>query len=170
VPAFGLLNRDGTEVTDRDLLGHPWVANFIFTRCALSCPRMTSQMMRLARLVEKSGRLKRISFSVDPEYDTPEVLQQYAESWGIDDPDWLFLTGEAEAMRKLVVEGFRLGLDSSPSRAVDPREPIVHSTRFVLVDAGARIRGYYDVFQGDELSRLAADVRAVRIVPGTERE
>ena len=159
-PSFLLTNRDGRLVDNKELMGTAWVADFIFTRCALSCPRMTERMQALETLVP--GGVRRVSFTVDPAYDSPQVLQLYAESWGIDDPEWLFLTGERETMRRLVVEGFKLGLDDEPPPgAASPDEPILHSTRFVLVDSSGLVRGYYDAFRPDELSRLARDYRAV---------
>lgn len=164
VPAFELVNRDGGRVTGRDLLGAPWVADFIFTRCSLSCPRMTARMVQLPRMLSASGGLvRRVSFSVDPDFDTPAVLQQYADSWGIEDPRWLFLTGAREAVEVLVREGFRLAVDASPPAGqASPLEPILHSTRFVLVDAAGAIRGYYDVARGEELARLARDLAALQ--------
>ena len=160
VPEFLLVNRDGGQIDKSDLLGSPWVADFIFTRCALSCPRMTERMLALEKIAP--GGLRRVSFSVDPEYDSPEVLQLYAESWGITDPAWLFLTGDREVVRDLVTQGFKLGLDEDPPPgAASPQEPILHSTRFVLVDAAGLIRGYYDAFRPEELNRLARDLRAI---------
>ena len=159
-PEFLLVNRDGRQVDCTELLGSPWVADFIFTRCALSCPRMTERMLGLEAM--EPGGLQRVSFSVDPEYDSPQVLQLYADSWGISDPEWLFLTGEKDSIRRLVTEGFKLGLDDEPPPgAASPDEPILHSTRFVLVDGTGNVRGYYDAFRPEELNRLARDYRAV---------
>jgi protein SCO1/2 len=163
-PDFRLINRDGREVDNRELAGTPWVADFIFTRCALSCPRMTERMLRLEEM--EPGGVRRVSFSVDPEYDTPPVLQLYADSWGITDPEWLFLTGERDSIRQLVTEGFKLGLDDEPPPgAASPDEPILHSTRLVLVDGVGVIRGYYDAFRPEELNRLARDYRTLAAGP-----
>lgn len=159
-PEFQLTNRDGRVIDSSELRGSPWVADFIFTRCALSCPRMTERMLSLETM--QPGGLRRVSFSVDPDYDSPQVLQLYADSWGIADSDWLFLTGEKESIRRLVTEGFKLGLDQEPPvGAASPEEPILHSTRFVLVDGAGAIRGYYDAFRPEELSRLALDYQAI---------
>ena len=162
-PDFSLVNRNGRTVTNHDLLGSPWVADFIFTRCAISCPRMTSRMIQLEKLWPPESNPARVSFSVDPEYDTEEVLETYAESWDIEDPRWFFLTGDRVVMRSIVVEGFKLALEMNPPpESVSPEEPILHSTRFVLVDAVGAIRGYYDVVKGGELERLARDLKALQ--------
>jgi len=162
-PAFSLVNRDGRTLTNADLLGSPWVADFIFTRCAISCPRMTSRMVQLGKLWPADSSTARVSFSVDPEFDTQEVLQSYAESWSIEDPRWLFLTGDREVMKTIVMEGFKLAVEMNPPPGTaSPEEPILHSTRFVLVDGEGAIRGYYDVVQGGELERLARDLRSLQ--------
>lgn len=156
-PAFALTHHDGTTVTREDFHGAPWIADFIFTRCPAICPRMTSQMKRVAEALSSDFRIA--SFSVDPEHDTPEVLRGYAEKHGAGE-GWYFLTGETEAIHTLCREGFLLALDASPSPEVAAGDgPILHSNRFVLVDAENRIRGYYDPFDEDELRRLVEDAR-----------
>jgi protein SCO1/2 len=161
-PEFSLTNRDGSTLARTDLLGSPWVADFIFTRCAISCPRMTQRMVQLGNLLPSDHGVARVSFSVDPEYDTAEILQAYAGSWNIEDPRWFFLTGGRETMKSIVMDGFKLAVEMNPPPGTaSPGEPILHSTRFVLVDAEGAIRGYYDVIQGGELERLVRDLRAL---------
>ena len=161
-PDFELTNRDGSTVTQADLLGSVWVADFIFTRCGLSCPRMTEIMKRLGEGLAEDTEIYRVSISVDPTYDTPAVLQSYADSWGIRDPRWLFLTGERDEIHSTVVDGFKLALDFEPPAEISTaEEPILHSSRFVLVDAAGVIRGYYNVVEGGELQRLLADLRSL---------
>jgi protein SCO1/2 len=155
VPAFSLTNRDGRTVSLADLAGRPWVADFVFTRCPASCPMMSARLARLNRDLPSELDVRLVSFSVDPEHDTPEVLQRYAESFQAPDR-WLFLTGKREDVRRLCVEGFKLGLDMAPA-GTGP-EPILHSTRFVLVDGEGRIRGYYEAFDEESVARLRADL------------
>ncbi len=163
LPDFALVNRDGRSVALADLGGRPWVAGFIFTRCALACPRLTAQMIRLGATRAAAAPVRRVSITVDPEHDTPEVLEAYAAAHGIEDPEWLFLTGERERIYELATSGFKLAVDDAPPpELVSPQEPILHSTRLVLVDGRGRIRGYYDGFRGEELQRLAADLALIR--------
>lgn len=155
VPAFSLINRDGRTVSLADLAGKPWVADFVFTRCPASCPMMSARLARLNRDLPPDLATWLVSFSVDPEYDSPEVLQRYAESFKAPDR-WLFLTGKRADVRRLCIEGFKLGLEMAPAGAGP--EPILHSTRFVLVDGEGRIRGYYEAFDEDSMERLRADL------------
>lgn len=163
VPAFSLINRDGAPVGLDDLRGRPWVADFFFTRCVGICPRLSSQMKRLERRLQGRSEVRFVSFTVDPEADTPERLQAYAQGFGAPER-WLFLTGERRAVYTLVREGFRVAIDPGPRAAGAPPAPrlagedILHSNRFVLVDAEGVIRGYYDAFDQAALDRLVADL------------
>lgn len=163
LPEFILTNRDGRPVSLGDLSGTPWVADFVFTRCPASCPMMTARMARLGRDLPKGLPVRFVSISVDPENDTPEVLQKYAQSFAAPD-SWLFLTGTREQILRLTTKGFLLGLEMDPPPAppgVTAPEPILHSTRFVLVDGEGRIRGYYDAFDEEGMKRLEADLGAL---------
>lgn len=158
VPDFALVNRDGQTVRRADLAGAPWIADFIFTRCGAACPMMSLRMARLERELPRDLGLRFVSFSVDPEYDTPKVLQDYAESFGAPGR-WLFLTGDKRAIHRLSKEGFKLAVDDTTP--VNEDEPILHSTRFVLVDGEGRIRGYYEAFDEDAVKKLMRDVEAL---------
>jgi len=156
LPPFELVERDGATVRLADLAGAPWVADFVFTRCAIYCPRLTVRMKELRERLPP--RVKSVSFSVDPDHDTPAVLAEYARTWGIEGRDWLFLTGPREAMWKLIREGFLQPVEETPEVEASP---ILHSNRFVLVDAQGRMRGLYDAFDDEALERLLADLAAI---------
>jgi len=157
LPGFALTDQHGQPVRLDDLLGTPWVADFIFTRCPGPCPLMSQKMGQLG--VSLPPGVRRVSFTVDPDHDTPEVLRDYAEKWG-PSPSWLFLTGSREALWELSVKGFKMGVAES-SGSPEEQGPIVHSTRFVLVDGEGTIRGYYDGFERPELARLLTELRAI---------
>jgi protein SCO1/2 len=158
VPDFRLTNRDGQTVQRTDLAGAPWIADFIFTRCGASCPMMSLRMAKLERELPRDLGVRFVSFSVDPGYDTPKVLQEYAESFGAPGR-WLFLTGDKKAIHRLSKEGFKLAVDDGTP--VNEDEPILHSTRFVLVDGEGRIRGYYEAFDEEAVKKLMREVEAL---------
>ncbi len=159
LPAFALIDHQGRAVGRGELLGTPWIADLVFTRCALACPRMTAAMARLDRRLPPEG-VRLVSVSIDPAHDTPEVLAAYAARHGAS-PRWRFLTGDPAGVRALARDGFKLGVDAVPGEA-DPGLAIVHSDRFVLVDAAGRVRGYYDPFDPESLARLERDLSALR--------
>jgi protein SCO1/2 len=157
VPSFALVERSGTAFGSEQLRGRVWVANFIFTSCPDVCPALTAQMRRLDELLPDAERPARVSVSVDPARDTPEALRRYAERHGIG-ADWHLLTGERAAIERLLMQGFKVAFaDGGP-----PTAPITHSDRFVLVDEGLRIRGYYHGRIPDDVERLVHDVQALR--------
>jgi len=160
VPVFEFANRDGRVVSFAEFEGSPWVADFFFTRCRTICPRLTAEMKALGKDLPEGVR--RVSFSVDPAYDTPAILASYCETQAISDPDWFFLTGDWMEMYELITGGFKLGLEGSAVAVPDGEEDlIIHSSRFVLVDGTGAIRGYYDIFQPGEPERLIGELEAL---------
>ncbi|HWO56870.1 MAG TPA: SCO family protein [bacterium] len=143
VPDFTLTERDGSPFTRDSLMGKISVVDFIFTRCPGVCPVMADRMSRLYKLFEGRRDIQFVSITVDPEYDTPEVLREYAARQGVTDRRWLFLRGDTAAVAALSEKGFLL-----PTGAL----PEGHSSKFVLVDARGQIRGYYST--EDESSQL----------------
>jgi protein SCO1/2 len=156
IPDFILTNRDGRTIRRADLAGGPWIADFIFTRCMSSCPLLTARLARLDRELPARG-IRLVSFSVDPAFDTPAVLERFARSFSASGR-WLFLTGGESQMRDLTRGGFKLALE--PAGAAG-NEAILHSTRFVLVDGKGAIREYCQALDPGALSRLAADARSL---------
>jgi protein SCO1/2 len=157
VPQFTLLERTGKRATLSDLRGQVWIADFIYTTCTDTCPTQSAAMAKLQEKFGTEADLKFVSFSVDPERDTPEVLARYAERYQASADRWLFLTGDKKQIARLMQEGFRL----SAASVTDPASSesvIIHSPRFVLIDRETQIRGYYDSREGPALERLSKDV------------
>ena len=156
VPAFALQDQDGRPFGTADLEGRVWIASFIFTRCETVCPRITAQLARVqARTRNLEPALHLVSFSVDPEYDTPARLAAYARDHRASPRMWSFVTGRADAVRETVERGLRVSMGREPG---DPSPAAIsHGTHLVLVDGAARIRGYYDPEAPDAVDRLVRD-------------
>lgn len=157
VPPFSLLDQDGRPVTDQSMRGQVWAANFLFTSCPTECPPLAQATRRLQDLLGAEAprrKLAIVSISVDPMTDTPEVLREFGKKYGADHQTWRMLTGEYEAMERLVVQGFmqpiarRDRVTGTPSEHTATAAPTpldtAHSLRFVLVDQQGRLRGLYD--------------------------
>jgi protein SCO1/2/putative membrane protein len=141
--AFQLVERSGRTVTDADLADRVWIGAFIFTRCPLSCPRITGVMKSLQGRLESSQVLL-VSLSVDPEHDTPQVLDEYARRYGAAPDRWWFLTGPRASIYDLIQDKFKLSVTVNPAADPDGRgEAISHSDRLALVDRG-RVVGLFD--------------------------
>lgn len=154
---FSLVNQFGKNVTRNDLQGTLFVADFIFTSCAGACPIMTTKMLELSTMFTYEDGIRFVSFSVDPETDTPEVLKQYAESYGINDSaKWIFLTGEKKEIVRLVKNDFKLSLLDSGGT---DEEMIIHSQHFVLLNERAEIVGYFDSEEESKMKELYFTIR-----------
>ena len=149
LPDFSLTSDKNEPLSKDDLKGKVWIADFIFTSCAGPCPAMTRSMAGVAERLSLYPDVQFVSVSVDPETDTPEVLSAYGEKFGADPSRWHFLTGNMDAIQTLAVEGFKIG-------SVD--DPVIHSTKFCLVDKTGQIRGYFTGTDEAELDELVASV------------
>jgi protein SCO1/2 len=142
------------------------VANFIFTRCPTICPVFTQKMARFQKQTDEfGGQLALVSFSVDPEYDTPERLTAYAAKHGADPARWSFLTGDYQQLKGIIVGGFKMAMGRNEE---DPQDlpNIFHGSHFVLVDRTGEIRGYYNSEHDDEVERLLREAK--QLVRGGE--
>lgn len=165
VPDFSLTERSGQQITREQLKGGVWVADFIFTRCRSSCPILSARMERLQSQLRDMGdtATRLVSFSVDPESDTPSALTEYADRFHADPQQWLFLTGERTALHRLIADGFHLSIAQHDGAAdADPNELITHSDRFVLVDGTFQIRGYYRGTDDNAIENMGRDIAVLR--------
>lgn len=162
VPAFSLTAQDRRTVSLNDLAGKVWIANFVFTECAGPCPLLTSHMAKVqTRLTQDSLDVQLISFSVDPDTDTPEVLTTYGEAFHADFKRWTFLTGDKQEIYDLIHGGFKLAVSDgeiSPDGTAGPGV-ITHSTRFALIDDAGGVRGYYYGEEPDIADKIVPDAR-----------
>lgn len=148
VSSFALLDQQGKTYTLANLRGKVWVANFIFTRCAGPCPRMSGKMKELAAGFT-GDEVRFISFTIDPDYDKPPVLAEYAKRFGAVSGRWVFLTGERAELQKLGRASFMLN---------DVDGSMQHATQFALVDRAGRIRGYYMSEHVDQMQLLRSHI------------
>ena len=153
VPEFRMTNSEGGAFDSTSLAGKVWVADFIYTNCPGPCPLMTSKMHKLEQQVKNDSDVRLVSISVDPDHDTPEVLDKYAHHFDGPTKQWMFLTGSPATVHLLAYDTFHVG---------DVIGKMDHSTRFVLVDRRGEIRGYYSPFDPDGMPTLEKDIAALR--------
>jgi protein SCO1/2 len=155
IPDFTFINQDSALYNSKKLKGKVHVADFFFTSCPGICPVMTSQMQRLQDMTKNIGQqYQLVSFTVDPDRDTPAALKKYAINHRADLKRWVFLTGPMDSIYKVGIKGYYLGMQK------DSTEPggYLHSGRFVLVDKKGLIRGYYDGTNAHDVDKLKDDL------------
>jgi cytochrome oxidase Cu insertion factor (SCO1/SenC/PrrC family) len=161
VPEFHLTDQTGAPFGSDDLAGRVWIANFMFTRGTATSPRQTERIGEILRHVRRwpdGERLRYVSFTVDPEYDSPPRLHEYAEMHGADHTRWKFLTGSREELHAISSKGFHLPVGVAPG---DAKSRITHSSRFALVNRQRSVRGLYESLDDGECQKLLADMRTV---------
>jgi protein SCO1/2 len=148
-----MIDSEGHPFDSSALAGKVWIADFIYTSCPGPCPRMTSQMHKLQQQLKSDGDVRLVSFSVDPQHDSPAVLNDFAHRFGGPADDWIFLTGSPDTVHLVAYKTFHTG---------DVIGNIDHSTKFVLVDKRGVIRGYYSSLEGDSIHALLGDLDVLR--------
>jgi protein SCO1/2 len=157
VPDFALIQSDEKKLTNADLRGQVWVADFFYTTCPGPCPMMSSRLQRVHAKTRGWNDVMLVSISTDPAKDTPEVLREYAKRFGADER-WRFVTGTKEEIFELANKGFKVSVTEDGSAA----EPITHSTKLVLVDKNGTVRGFYDGLAEADEERLVQDIDRLR--------
>jgi len=154
VPAFVLTSQTGAAFDSKTLDGKVWVADFFFTTCMGPCPRMSALMHSVQKRIADLPDVRLISFTVDPQHDTPPVLAAYAQRFRADPSRWYLLTGSPATLNTLDHDAFKMGnVDGT----------FTHSTLFALVDRQGVIRGYYDTGEGQSLDPLIAAIRGLEV-------
>ncbi len=153
VPAFTMTDSQGHSFDSKELAGKAWVVDFIYTNCPGPCPRMTSQMHKVEEQVKSDSDVRLVSISVDPQRDTPPVLNDFARRFGGPTEQWFFLTGSPKTVHMLAYDTFHVG---------DLISKMDHSTKFMLVDKHGNIRGYYSSFEEDGIPAMLKDLTALR--------
>jgi len=152
IPSFEFTDSDGNLISQEELSGKVWVADFIFTTCTMACPVMTGNMNLIHKAFKNNDNVRIVSISVYPEYDTPEILKEYASRYNANTNRWHFLTGPEENVKLVIKNGFKMG---------DYEDIIFHSEKFALVDQNGNIRGYYNGMKTDDIKTLKKDIRVL---------
>ena len=149
IPRFEMTNSKGVPFGTNDLTGKIWVADFIFTTCAGPCPIMSTEMADIHKTFLDDNEIHTVTYTVNPDYDTPEVLADYAERFNADRSQWHFLTAPYEDIQSIIADGFKMG---------DMEDIVFHSTRFALIDRNMNIRGYYTGTESIDVKKLKRDI------------
>jgi len=155
---FSFLNQDGKVVTQQDVKGKVFVAEYFFTTCGTICPIMNVQMQRVHKVYQGNKNVRILSFTVDPKVDTVAQMKRYAVAHGADVKSWFFLTGTQEKLYELARKSFFVLKPAETENQGDVGSDFIHTNNFVLVDKEMRIRGYYDGTNLKEVDNLIGDI------------
>ena len=154
IPDFEMISQDKQTISGDVMEGKISVVDFFFTSCPDICPIMSSELERVNEIFKERTEVQILSFTVDPAYDTPEVLNDYAKEFRADSDQWKFLTGDKTDIYSLARCGFLLPVQDGDGGKAD----FIHSEKIILVDGQKRIRGYYDGTDREEIDRLITEI------------
>lgn len=167
LPDYQLTDENGASYGSKDLKGRFYIANFHFTNCPTICAELMSTMQSVQKRVKGMGqKVALVSFTVDPENDTPKVLFKKARDLKANPYVWKFLTGDINLISKLLIDGFKVPMGDKDTSDIDVYD-IAHSGRFVLVDNLGQIRGYYST-DTDSINKLMIDLGLLANRPLTQ--
>lgn len=155
---FKLVNQDGVSVTDSFLKDKIYVADFFFTTCPTICPAMSNELERVQEAFEGDLGIQIVSHTVQPEYDSPEILKEYAALHKANPNQWTFLTGDKSEIYSLARKSYFAVTTEGDGGISD----FIHTENFVLVDKKKRIRGFYDGTSADDVNRLIKDIKILK--------
>ncbi len=157
IPAFRFLNQDSVIVTEKDVEGKVYVADFFFTTCPTICPKMKTQMLRIYERYKERDDVRILSHSIDPDFDNTSVLKDYANRLHIEAPKWNLLTGDKATIYRLGQKSYMVSAQQDPNEAGG----FVHSGAFILVDKNRHVRGIYDGTVETEVNHLLEDMEVL---------
>ena len=152
IPEFQMTDSEGHAFDSKQIAGKVWVVDFIYTNCPGPCPRMTSQMHHVQQQLKGDPDVRLVSISVDPEHDSPKILNAFAHRFGGPNDQWYFLTGSPETVHLLAHDVFKVG---------DIISQMDHSTKFMVVDKRGDLRGYYSSLEEDDIPAMLKDIEAL---------
>lgn len=164
VPEFEFINQDGDTITERDYLGKVYVIEFFFTTCPSICPIMNENLISVQNEIDNEKDFGIVSITIDPKHDTPEVLKEYAENYGVTNPNWNFLTGDRHEIYEMANSGFGIFADE------DETVPggFAHSGLFALIDKQGYVRSRLDKFGNPIIYYRGSVERNRSVVEGEE--
>lgn len=156
VPSFSFSNQEGRTITEKDVEGKVYVAEYFFTTCKGICPKLNTNMKHLSQIYSEEPNFRLLSFTVDPETDSVGRMHRYADSLGANPQQWNFLTGRKDSLYHLARSGYML--DDPKNNALNINEQFLHTQFLALVDKSGRVRKIYDGLKKEELDELEKDI------------
>jgi protein SCO1/2 len=155
VPAFAFINQNSEPIDQNFVKEKIWVADFFFTRCVTICPKMSNHLEKVQKEFASRNDIKIISFTCDPERDTPEKLKNYASEYNADFNHWQFATGTKKSLYHFA----RKSLNVVATDGNGGPDDFIHSQNLVLVDKKGYVRGYYDGTDEKAVQQLIRDIK-----------
>ncbi len=167
VRPFTFVNQDGKLISEKDVFGKVYVAEFFFTTCKSICPKMNTNLKAIHEVYKDEPNFVILSHTSDPETDSVSRMKEYADSLQVDTDRWWFLTGRKDSLYTAARMSYLL--DDPQNNGANINEQFLHTQFFALVDKNGRVRKIYDGLKKDELAQLTRDIPRLLNEPATEK-
>jgi protein SCO1/2 len=159
IPAIKYINQYGDSISDKNLDGNIYVADFFFTTCPSICPIMQRNMLNVYNAFKDSAGFKIVSYTIDPQHDSVPVLKKYADKLGVSGNTWWLLQGRKDETYQ-IAKSYLVSVQEK-----NPAGEYIHDGFFILIDKKKRIRGTYDGTNLDEVKKLIEDIKILKAAP-----
>ncbi|MEJ7766681.1 MAG: SCO family protein [Chitinophagaceae bacterium] len=168
VQPFSFIDQDGRTISEREVNGKVYVAEYFFTTCKGICPKMNTNMKKVYHAFSNEKNFLIMSHTVDPLVDSVGRLKQYADSLKISSSQWHFLTGRKDSLYRAARVSYLLDDPKNSNEKID--DQFIHTQYFALVDRRGRVRKIYDGLKNDEIAELTKDINELLNEKGTDSE
>jgi protein SCO1/2 len=156
VQPFFFIDQDGKLISNKDVAGKVYVAEYFFTTCKGICPKMNNNLKGVHSKFYSEPDFLILSHSVDPETDSVQRMKKYADSMHVDSKNWLFLTGKKDSLYHAARVSYLL--DDPKNELASNESQFIHTQFLALVDKNGQVRKIYDGLKKDEISALESDI------------
>lgn len=157
-PAFVLKDQDNSDFDSRVLAGKVWIASFVFTSCRTECPMIGKANQQVLEGLGATP-VQFVSITVDPEFDTPELMRKWGVQFGADTNRWKLLTGARSEIERIVIDGFKTHM--SDRKIEGGLVQVAHTMKLILVDADGYIRYYFDANDPEAMKLIVDHAKAL---------
>ncbi|HTS43309.1 MAG TPA: SCO family protein [Puia sp.] len=159
VQPFSFTNQENKTITNKDVAGKVYVAEYFFTTCKGICPKMNTNLKKIYEMYKDQPDFLILSHTVDPETDSVARMKHYADSLGINPAKWWFLTGSKEGLYKAARVSYLL--DDPKNNLINPAEQFIHTQFFSLVDRNGQVRKIYDGLKKEDIEEMKSDINSL---------
>jgi len=156
VQAFSFLNQNGERITNKDVDGKVYLAEFFFTTCPGICPKMNTNLRPVYEKYKNEPNFLILSHTVNPSTDSVSRLKHYADSLGVDAGHWILLTGQKDSLYLAARLSYLLDDPKNNLSPID--EQFIHTQFFALVDKNGYVRSIIDGLKKDEIVEMQKEI------------
>lgn len=157
VQPFSFINQDSLRVTEKDMAGKVYVAEYFFTTCKGICPQMNNNMKLVYEALKNEKDFFILSHTCQPEIDSPEVLKRYADSLGVNAKQWIFLTGPKDSLYMTARLSYTIDDPKNNLKSID--DDFLHTQKWALVDQNGEVKVICDGLKESEVRDLIEEAR-----------